>query len=92
MDLCNRLHKRFLGEDLPGWAKQAISFILAAVVVMVARVDFFEAFRGQPSFFGALLTGLILAGLASEVAHPAIELAKAGSKRLAAKPSRAGKK
>ena len=83
VDMCNRLHQRLFKDELPGWAKQAISFAMACSVVGVAGLDFFEAFRGCKSVGGSLLTGLILAGLSSEVAHPTIELAKAAGKRVA---------
>ncbi|MCD6350984.1 MAG: hypothetical protein J7M26_02595 [Armatimonadetes bacterium] len=82
VDLVARTWRRLRGKPLPSWAKQALSLAIAAAMTVQARVDIFEGLRGAPTPTGYLLTALVLAGVASEVAHPAIETAKRAGKRL----------
>lgn len=82
VDLLARIYRRQAGKALPAWAKQAFSFLIAAAMTWQARVDLFESLRGEPTPTGYVLTALVLAGLASEIAHPAIETAKRAGKRV----------
>lgn len=76
VDAAGRLYQEWRGRDLPGWAKQALSLALAVAMTVQARVDFFAGLRGTATATGYLLTALVLAGVASEVAHPVLETAK----------------
>ncbi len=82
VDLARRIYWRLRRRRLPGWAKQAISVLVACVVVLQARIDFFASLRGETTLTGMLLTGVVLAGLASEVVHPAVEAAKAAGEKI----------
>ena len=85
VDLVARVYQRWRGKKLPGWAKQLVSFAVAAAMTLQARVDIFQPLRGEATVTGFLLTALVLAGLASEVAHPAIETAKRAGKKIRAR-------
>jgi hypothetical protein len=88
VDLANRAYRERCGRDLPGWAKQALSLVVAALMTTQAHVDAFAPLRhGGETVGGYLLTALVLAGLASQVAHPAIESAKAAARRVAGAPA-----
>lgn len=82
VDLAARVCAEAFGRELPSWAKRAISLAVATAMTLQAQVDFFEALTGRATVAGYVLTALILAGVASEVAHPAIEAAKAARRRL----------
>ena len=82
VDLAARAYQRWRGKKMPGWAKQLVSLSVAAAMTLQARVDLFAPLRGAPTITGYLLTALVLAGLASEVAHPAIETAKRAGKKI----------
>jgi hypothetical protein len=82
VDLVARAYRRWRGSEMPAWAKQATSLCVAAAMTVQVRVDLFASLRGEPTLLGYILTALVLAGLASEVAHPALETAKRAGKRL----------
>ncbi len=82
VDLAARVYEAQLGRELPAWGKQVVSFLVAAGMTLQARVDVFAALRGEPTASGYVLTALVLAGLASEVAHPALEAAKELGRKL----------
>lgn len=92
VDMVARAYQSWKGKEMPGWAKQLISLGVATAVTVQARVDLFAGLRGEETTSGYILTAMILAGLASEVAHPAIEVAKELRNRLASQASEEGAK
>ncbi len=83
VDMVARVYQRWKHKRMPGWAKQLVSFVVAAAMTLQARVDIFEPLRGRATFTGYILTALVLAGLSSELTHPAIETVKRARKKLA---------
>jgi hypothetical protein len=82
VDLAARLYLSAMGRDLPGWCKQAVSVAIGVALTWQAKVDVFAGVSGGPSALGYVLTGVVLAAVASEVAHPVIEAAKTATKKL----------
>jgi hypothetical protein len=83
VDLAARLYRAGRGRELPGWAKQALSAAVALAGVLGAKADLFAGVSSEPTPVGYALSALVLAAAASEVAHPAIETAKAAGRRVA---------
>ncbi len=82
VDFASRLYQAKAGDELPGWVKQCLSFLIALVMTIQGRVDVFANLNGQSSYVGYFLTALVLASVASEVAHPAVEVVKSVSAAL----------
>lgn len=87
VDLAARLYTAAAGRDLPGWVKQALCVAIGVALTCQAKVDVFAGVSGGPSALGYVLTGVVLAAVASEVAHPVVEAAKTATKRLEAEKS-----
>jgi hypothetical protein len=82
VDFASRIYQQRAGDELPGWVKQTLSFVIALVMTIQGRVDVFSGISGQSSYVGYILTALVLAGVASEVAHPAVEMVKSAGQAL----------
>ena len=82
VDFASRLYQTKAGDELPGWVKQILSLAIALALTLQGHVDVFASINGQSSYVGYFLTALVLASVASEVAHPAVEVVKSASAAL----------
>ena len=82
VDFASRLYQTKAGDELPGWVNQVLSFAIALALTLQGHVDVFSNISGQSSYVGQFLTALVLASVASEVAHPAVEVVKSASAAL----------
>lgn len=59
----------------PGWAKVGVTYAISVAIVRVYMLDIIAlmAGHGQKSLGGYLLTGLVVASLASKAVHPTVE-------------------
>ncbi|MCX7597354.1 MAG: hypothetical protein N2512_00610, partial [Armatimonadetes bacterium] len=69
VDVAARLYLAAGGKDLPGWAKQPLCAAIGVAPTCQAKVDVFAGATGGPTALGYVLTGIVLAAMASEVAH-----------------------